>query len=233
MDRTVALLGLLCVGLLPSAQAHATDAGVGDRDVATCRDALGRTPVIEQGREGDVRALLAPHVVGEPVGASAWTLDKVSIDRAAITVHLLAARDEARLVLRPAVCHPEAKERSLSFAMERFKGPGAASPDVALDALVEAIRSQDEEAFYRVRMGAAPPAHVQEARAPEGWKTLALTGGLVWAGILGLLVGLFGVWRARGAHTHARTGRERRRQALSDDRRGLATRRPQRQEVVR
>ncbi|MBD90036.1 MAG: hypothetical protein CL940_06850 [Deltaproteobacteria bacterium] len=199
MGRTVALLGLLCVGLVPSAQAQVTDAGVGDRDIATCRDALGRTPVVEQGREGDVRALLSPHVVGKPVGESAWTLDKVSIDRAAITVHLLTAQGEARLVLRPAVCHTDAKERSLSFAMERFKGPGEASPDAALDALVEAIQSQDQEAFYRVRMGAAPPAHVQEASAPEGWKTLALTGGLVWAGILGLFVGLFGVWRARGA----------------------------------
>lgn len=192
MGHTVALLSILGVFFGPSALAQTPPTGA-----FPCADALGRTPVVEAGREGDVRSLLMPHVVGQPVEQSAWSLEKVSIDRAEITVHLRSNAGEARLVLSPLACDAEPVERTLSFSVRRSITPTQSSADVALDALVTAIRAHDMRPFYRVRMGSPPPPSEATVEETPGWRTLALTGGLVWAGLLGLLVGLLGVVRAR------------------------------------
>ena len=165
MGRAVALTCLVWASLVSTALAQAPESRPGASAGEPCRDALGRTPVVEAGREGDVRSLLAPHVVGAPVGESGWTLDKVSIEHAAITVHLSATGGVARLVLSPAACDEQARERSLSFALERFEDGGEGHATAALDALVAAIQAHDKAPFYKVRMGAPPPVEVQEASA--------------------------------------------------------------------
>lgn len=195
MGRTLVLAGALWACLAPNAFGQAPgEPGVTAGEVV-CRDALGRTPVVESGRESDVLSLLVPHSVGEKVAETDWRLDEISIDQAEIELVLRSSSGRAHLLLSPAVCDSEARERTRSFAIERHYDPDQGSVVTAFDALVAAVRQQDNNSFYKVRMSPPPEARAHGAGAPPDWRTLSLTGCLVWAGLLGLLVGLVGVLR--------------------------------------
>jgi hypothetical protein len=143
MGRTLVLAGLVWACLAPNAFGQAPgEPGVTAGEVV-CRDALGRTPVVESGRESDVLSLLVPHSVGEKVAETDWRLDEISIDQAEIELVLRSSSGRAHLLLSPAVCDSEARERTRSFAIERHYAPDQGSVVTAFDALVAAVRQQD------------------------------------------------------------------------------------------
>ena len=196
MGRTVVLAGVLWACLAPHALGQAPDAPGARAQEWVCRDALGRTPVVESGREADVIALLEPHAVGAPVAQTKWRLDEISIDQAEIELVLVSSGGRAHLILTPAVCDLEAAERTGSFAIERGHSPEQTSVVAAFEALIAAIAEHDDNSFYKIRMSPPPEIREDAPGPPPAWRTLALTGVLVWAGLLGLLIGLIGVLRS-------------------------------------
>ena len=146
------MVAITLVGAGPEARATATVAAV-----ATCVDGSGRTPVIEAGREREVRALFAPHAAGErlPPPAEDWTFDSIRVEGHEIVLVLLGPRDaRAEPRIGPGVCAPDGAARSASFYR------GAAGEDVrpALDLLWNAAVAQDSGGFYRTFVEAPPPA---------------------------------------------------------------------------
>ena len=144
-------------------------AGAGEAD-APCVREDGKTPVVEAGRERDVRRLFVPHVVGEAMAIEAgWTFKDVLIEADAISALLVGPGGaQGRLRLRPRLCWPEAPEPTASFAW-RYEGDPGGHP-VAM-ALIQAVRIADKGDFYRTWVDTEPP----QAQAPETGKATPST----------------------------------------------------------
>ncbi len=119
-------------------------------------------PIIEAGREEEILALFAPYELGGEV-RDGYRLMNVAIDVSSIDVELVGP-DDASVTLR--LTHPDLAESSLtataSFAVQHVAEGG--SPPPAADALIAAVRDNDEGRFYRRR---APPPRPTIDRAVD------------------------------------------------------------------
>lgn len=148
----LAVLGVTLAGPPVAAALPAADAAI-----APCAVADGRVPIIEAGRERDVRALFAPHRAGEALGAphGAWRITDVAIRDDAIEAGLEGPGGASALLrLRSRRCESSAVTTA-SFAAW-LVGDGSAGP--AAESLLDAVRLNDRRAFYRV-FAEAPPAN--------------------------------------------------------------------------
>jgi hypothetical protein len=121
-----------------------------------CVDAAGKSPVIEGGREREVRALFAPNVVGEPLQEplSAWTFEQIRIQGNRIVL-VLAGPNDLRVEpeLGPALCAPKDAARTASF----YRSEVALPAQAAMDALWDCVKRHDSGGFYRTFVDPAPP----------------------------------------------------------------------------
>lgn len=121
-----------------------------------CVDASGRSPVIEGGREGEVRALFAPHEVGHPLPAplGAWTFEQIRIQGNRIGL-VLTGPGGLRVEpdLGPLPCSPEHAPKSASFYRSDVPAPAQA----ALDMLWASVERHDSGGFYRTFVDPSPP----------------------------------------------------------------------------
>lgn len=127
-------------------------------------------PVIEPGREDDVRALFAPHALGDEI--EGWLFHSIAIDREVIRVRVERGDERREMVL----AHPGGSPgQSASFAIELDDDAGP-----ALDALFEAVRRNDAGGFWRAEAGPDPvPLLVHLDRA-----SMHATDGLGWSVLL-------------------------------------------------
>jgi hypothetical protein len=146
------MLALAMTGLfLSEAQAQSEPARS-----APCVNASGKSPVIEGGREREVRALFAPHEVGQPLPEplSAWTFEQIRIDGNRIGLVLIGPEDlRVEPELGPALCAPENAPRTESF----YRGEVPAPAQAAMDALWAAVKRHDSGGFYRTFVDPTPP----------------------------------------------------------------------------
>ncbi|MBD91272.1 MAG: hypothetical protein CL940_13145 [Deltaproteobacteria bacterium] len=183
-----------------------------------CVDSRGKSPVIEAGREREVRALFAPHQVGSPLPKplSAWTFEQIRIEGNRIILVLTGPeKTSIEAELRPSVCAPDGAEQSPSF----YRGSVAPAAAPAADLLWASVLERDSGGFYRTFVDPAPsksaPAQAERPRppptqgtestgAPRRIKRQATSwfktqSALAVVVILGLLAGLLGLAIQLGA----------------------------------
>ena len=122
---------------------------------AFCASAFAAQPVIEAGREADVLRLFAPYGLGSEVAAG-WRLSNVAIRQTEIEVGLgQASEQDASFILVHPTRTPSDAIRTPSFAVARDVPD---QPDVRAvrDALIQAIRNNDDGKFWRVEREVAP-----------------------------------------------------------------------------
>lgn len=148
-----ALLTLAWVGL--AAGGARADEPVAD---AACADAKGRIPIVEPGRDRDLRALFAPHVAGEALsGVSGGLFRSLTVSGSSIVALIETAAGDVELRLRPLSCTSESQLRTASFVLDTPSGPPpeAAQPAVAL--MVAAVRANDDGRFWKASVAAPEP----------------------------------------------------------------------------
>lgn len=197
----VALVALATVSL-PAARAHA-DGPAAD---PSCADAKGRIPIVEPGRDRDLRALFAPHVAGEALaGAPGVIFRSLTVSGSSIVARLETEAGDVDLRLRPLSCASDSQVRTASFVLDTPGEPPEVAAKAAIAVMVAALRSNDEGHFYKASVAApeapppaAPGAPAPAATTPAGPPPFNHTAGaiallLVLAG----LASLVDLWRAR------------------------------------
>lgn len=143
----------------------------GELDVS-CADAAGDVPIIGAGRERDARRLFRPHQIRRPIalpgqgeGDSGWALRDVRIVHNRIVAAVSGPDGLVEVVLEPLQCRPDAPIRTTSFAVQAGGGAG-------VDALIAAVRVNDERPFYRASRNLRPkpraPPHAPRPGQTEG-----------------------------------------------------------------
>lgn len=106
-------------------------------------------PTIEKGREADVIGLLAPYSLGGEV-AGGWSLWDISIEQTQIEIGLRSSNQQATSLVLVHPTQASAKAmRTPSFALARDV-QDLPSAQGARDALLQAIRNNDDGKFWRV-----------------------------------------------------------------------------------
>lgn len=183
-----------------------------DADPAPCTGTDGKVPVIEAGREREVKALFSPHQVGValPEPANDWTFDQIRVmDNRIVMVLKGPGGETSEPWLGPASCAPETAERAASFYLTRPSD----SPKEATDLLWSAVQRSDTGGFYRTFVDPEParpksspvarelkpaPERPRDDAAPRRVKRKASSwfktqSALAVVVLLGLLGGLFGL----------------------------------------
>jgi hypothetical protein len=133
-------------------------------DLAPCAAPAARQPIIEPGRERQIRALFAPHQAGAPLtdapGAPIFRAIRTQHDAIDALLEAPDGRPLGALRLRARACEPDAPRTTASFALTLL------APDAAPDAerLAAAVTANDPGDFYSA-FAAAPPSPAAAAAA--------------------------------------------------------------------
>ncbi|MEZ4265550.1 MAG: glycosyltransferase family 39 protein [Myxococcota bacterium] len=142
----------------------------------SCADAQGRIPIVEPGRDRDLRALFSPQVAGEALpGVPGALFRSLTVSGSSIVARLETAAGDVDLRLRPLSCASESQARTASFVVDTPAGPPPAAAQAAVDAMMSALRANDDGSFWKASVAApqAAPAAVPGApasatTAPQG-----------------------------------------------------------------
>lgn len=138
--------------------------------VAVPGAALGKTSVIEPGREQEVLALFAPHALQAEV-ADGFRLMNVAIRPVEIVVELRHADGTSAHIRLVNAADVDAAERSASFSVLRDERATTGDARFAADRLVRALVHNDRGDFWRVEVAGDPrpgPAGQRERELPRG-----------------------------------------------------------------
>jgi hypothetical protein len=133
-------------------------------DLAPCAAPAARQPIIEPGRERQIRALFAPHQAGAPLtdapGAPIFRAIRTQHDAIDALLEAPDGRPLGALRLRARACEPDAPRTTASFALTLL------APEAAPDAerLAAAVTANDPGDFYSA-FAAAPPSPAAAAAA--------------------------------------------------------------------
>lgn len=130
-----------------------------------CAAPAERQPIIEPGRDRELRGLFAPYVAGEPIDDTGLIFRAIATrgDAVDATVEGPAGELAGVLRLRALACAPDAERRSASFGLTLSGSPDAGE---ALERLAQAVTRNDPGGFYRAT-AAAPPPPPPAGTAPE------------------------------------------------------------------
>lgn len=158
-----------------------------------CVTPEGTYPVIEPGRETEIRALFAPYVAGEPFPEAAeWTFRSIAVEQSVIKAKIEGPGGaEAFLVLEPRVCKPTQPGSSKSFALTQ-EGASSEAAKARLDALAKAVLEHDrsEGGFYRSWLQVVRQKPGEDPREVDESAQHGLDPVFVWSELNGTNLGL-------------------------------------------
>lgn len=173
----------------------------------SCADAKGRIPIVEPGRDRDLRALFAPHVAGEALaGVPGAVFRSLTVSGSSVVARLETPAGDVDLRLRPLSCASSSELRTASFVLDTLGGPpAAAQAQAAVAVMVAALRANDDGRFWRASVTApeaappptpgAPGAPATAPRGPPPFNHSAAAIALLL--LLAGLAALVDLWRAR------------------------------------